>query len=70
MRSIAYAHENPNPATTIPASAGPIRPAPFQMIWLSAAAAGSWLLSSRRGVIALRVGLSIALVAAMPATAT
>ena len=70
IRSIAYAHENPKPATTIPASAGPIRPAPFQMIWLSAAAAGSWVLSSRRGVIALRVGLSIALVAAMPATAT
>ena len=70
IRSIAYAHENPKPATTIPASAGPIRPAPFQMIWLSAAAAGSCVLSSSRGVIALRVGLSIALVAAMPATAT
>ena len=40
------------------------------MIWLSAAAAGSWVLPSSRGVIALRVGLSIALVAAMPATAT
>src|SRR3989304_3730919 len=68
MTSTPYAHASPKRVMTTPATAGPISAVLFHTTWFRAIAEGSSSGLSRRGVIAARVGESIAETPAMIAT--
>ncbi len=66
---MAYAQDRLSRAMTMPASAGPTNAVPFQITWLRASAEGRSSRPTKRGVMAERVGPSMAETAAISATA-